>query len=55
MLIAFLEDLTPSPIPQCPSLIPQCLKVLVAQSPMKSKNWAGPVKFGPVQVILKVK
>ena len=28
----------------------QCLKVMVAQSPLATKNWAGPVKFDPGQL-----
>ena len=28
----------------------QCLKLMVAQSPLTNKNWAGPVKFDPGQV-----
>ena len=28
----------------------QCLKLMVAQSPLTTKNWAGPVKFDPGQV-----
>ena len=28
----------------------QCLKLMVAQSPLATKNWAGPVKFDPGQV-----
>ena len=28
----------------------QCLKLMVAQSPMATKNWAGPVEFHPGQV-----
>ena len=30
--------------------IDQCLKLMVAQSPLVTKNWAGPVKFDPGQV-----
>ena len=28
----------------------QCLKLMVAQSPLVTKNWVGPVKFDPGQV-----
>ena len=28
----------------------ECLKLMVAQSPLATKNWAGPVKFDPRQV-----
>ena len=28
----------------------QCLKLMVAQSPLVTKNWAEPVKFDPGQV-----
>ena len=28
----------------------QCLKLMVAQSPLATENWAGPVKFDPGQV-----
>ena len=28
----------------------QCLKLMVAQSPLATKDWAGPVKFNPGQV-----
>ena len=30
--------------------INQCLKLMVAQSPLETKNWAGPVSFDPGQV-----
>ena len=28
----------------------QCLKLMVAQSPLATKNWTGPAKFDPGQV-----
>ena len=28
----------------------QCLKLMVAKSPLATKNWAGPVKFDPGQL-----
>ena len=31
-------------------IVGQCLKLMVAQSPLVTKNWAGPIKFDPRQV-----
>ena len=32
----------------------QCLKSMVVQSPLATKNWAGPIKFDPGQVKITI-
>ena len=43
--VAPYSDPTPKSL-----LAPQCLKLMVAQSPLETKNWAGPAKFDPGQI-----
>ena len=33
---------------------PKCLKLMVAQSPLVTQNWAGSVKFDPGQVKIMI-